>query len=128
MTPGFALLLALNAARYGAPLASGYGDTGALFSLAHLGPNAARYPRWLLETHTPFLLLALAAPWTIGRGRGNRRLALVSLAGCALIGATYLAYTVFDDWWYTRFLLPAVPILIALSVAVALSAISRLSR
>src|SRR5207244_3527061 len=86
----------------------------------HVAPNAARYSRWLLETHTPFLLLALAAPWVIGRGRGDRRLALVSLAGCALIVATYLAYTVFDDWWYTRFLVPAVPILLVLSVAVVL--------
>jgi hypothetical protein len=117
----------LNAVRYGAPLASGYGDTGALFALAHVGPNAARYSLWLRETHTPLLLLALAAPWVIGRGRGDRRLALVSLAGCALIVATYLAYTVFDDWWYTRFLLPALPVLLALSVAVALAAISRLS-
>jgi hypothetical protein len=120
MTPGVALFLALNAARYGAPLASGYGDTGTLFSAAHLAPNAARYSRWLLETHSPFLLLALAAPWMSARVEGKRRLVLVSLAGCALIVATYLAYTVFDDWWYTRFLLPALPILLALSVAVAL--------
>ena len=120
MTPGLMVLLALNAARYGSPLASGYGDAGALFSLEHVGPNAARYSRWLLETHTPFLLLALAAPWTIGRGRGNRRLALVSLAACALIAATYLAYTVFDDWWYIRFLLPALPILLVCAVAVVL--------
>jgi hypothetical protein len=125
--PAVAIMFGLNLARYGGPLASGYGDTGALFSLAHVGPNAARYSRWLFETHTPFLLLALAAPWTIGRARRNRRLARVSLASCALIVATYLAYTVFDDWWYTRFLLPALPVLLALSVAVALAAISRLS-
>ena len=126
MVPGFLVLLSLNAARYGAPLASGYGDTGPLFSVAHLAPNAARYARWLLETHTPFLLLALAAPWAIARDDGTRRLALVSLAGVALLVATYLAYTVFDDWWYTRFLLPALPILLALSVAVALAVASRL--
>jgi oligosaccharyl transferase STT3 subunit len=118
--PAAAIMIGLNVARYGAPFASGYGDTGALFALAHVGPNAARYSRWLLETHTPFLLLALAAPWTIGERRGSRRLALVSLAACALIAATYLAYTVFDDWWYTRFLLPAIPILLVLSVAFAL--------
>jgi 4-amino-4-deoxy-L-arabinose transferase-like glycosyltransferase len=118
--PAAAIMAGLNMARYGAPLASGYGDTGTLFSVAHLAPNAARYSRWLLETHTPFLLLALAAPWMIPRVEGKRRLALVSLAGCALIVATYLAYTVFEDWWYIRFLLPALPILLALGVAVAL--------
>jgi hypothetical protein len=118
--PGLLVLLSLNASRYGAPLASGYGDSGALFSLAHLAPNAARYSRWLMETHTPFLLLALAAPWAIGRADGKRRLALVSLLGSATILATYLAYTVFEDWWYIRFLLPALPVLLVLSVAVVL--------
>jgi hypothetical protein len=88
MVPGVVLLLALNAARYGSPLASGYGDTGTLFSAAHLAPNAARYSRWLLETHTPFVLLALAAPWVIPRAGGRRRLALAALAGSALIVAT----------------------------------------
>ena len=118
--PAAAIMIGLNLARYGAPLASGYGDTGTLFSVAHLAPNAARYSRWLLETHTPFVLLALASPWLLARGDGKRRLALVALAASALLVATYLAYTLFDDWWYTRFLLPALPILLALSVAVAL--------
>jgi hypothetical protein len=118
--PAAAIMIGLNVARYGAPFASGYGDTGRLFSVEHLAPNAARYSRWLLETHTPFVLLALAAPWVIPRAGGKRRLALAALAGSALIVATYLAYTVFDDWWYTRFLLPAIPILLALSAAVVL--------
>jgi hypothetical protein len=109
--PAAAIMIALNVARYGGPLASGYGDTGTLFSVAHLAPNAARYSRWLIETHTPFLVLALAAPWVIPRAGGKRRLALAALGGSALVVATYLAYTVFDDWWYTRFLLPAIPIL-----------------
>jgi hypothetical protein len=118
--PAAAIMVGLNVARYGSPVASGYGDTGTLFSIAHLAPNATRYSRWLLETHTPFLLLALAAPWAIRRDEGKRRFALVSLAASALIVATYLAYTVFEDWWYTRFLLPALPTLLALSVAVVL--------
>lgn len=32
--------------------------------------------------------------------------------------ACYLPYRVFDDWWYIRFLLPAVPLLIILSIVV----------
>jgi hypothetical protein len=124
MAPGLLVLAALNVARYGAPLASGYGDTGTYFSIAHVAPNAARYSRWLLETHTAFLLLALGAPWAIARDEGKRRLALVSLGGVALVVATYLAFSVFDDWWYTRFLLPALPTLLALSVAVALAVVS----
>ena len=62
-------MAALNAARYGSPLASGYGSTDVLFSLAHVGPNLARYPRWLIETQTPLIVaratravLRVAAP------------------------------------------------------------------
>ena len=116
--PGMIVLLALNGARYGSPLASGYGDTGVLFSWTHVTANAPRYARWMLETHTPFVLLALAAPWAFRRDPGRARLAWVSLASVALLAGTYLAYTVFDDWWYIRFLLPAVPILLTLGVAV----------
>jgi hypothetical protein len=123
--PGLALMVVLNALRYGSPLASGYGSTDVLFSLAHVGPNLARYPRWLIETETPFLLLALLAPLWIWMHRARARLALVALLSAALLAATYLAYTVFDDWWYIRFLLPALPILIVFSVAVALAAAPR---
>ena len=125
--PALGTLLALNAARYGSPFASGYGDTGVLFSLAHVGPNLARYPRWLLETHTPFLLLAavpLAVRWT----RDQRRLVLAAGAAVALTFATYLAYTVFDDWWYIRFLLPALPVLLVFASAGLLHVGERLLR
>ena len=116
--PGLGVMLALNAARYGGPFASGYGDTGVLFSWVHVQPNLTRYPRWLLDTQTPFVLLALGAPWWAARDRDRRLIVWVSLASVAFLVVTYLAYTVFDDWWYLRFLLPALPIVIALSVAV----------
>ena len=111
----------MNVRRYGAPLAFGYGDTGRLFLAAHVWPNLARYPRWLLSTETPFILLALMSPWWAWR-RGHREtltLILATLTSVALLLATYLAYVVFNDWWYIRFLLPALPVLLVLSVAVA---------
>jgi hypothetical protein len=117
MVPGFAVLLALNTARYGSPFATGYGSTEALFTRAHVYANLLRYPRWVLETETPFVLLALAAPFVLRREPARARLAWVSLVATALLLATYLAYTVFDDWWYIRFLLPAIPLLVALSLA-----------
>jgi hypothetical protein len=116
--PGVVILLALNAARYESPFASGYGDAGTLFSLDRVGQNLARYPIWILETQTPFVLLAIAAPWMLRRDPNRARLAWISLLAVMLLVATYLAYTVFDDWWYIRFLLPALPILLALSAAV----------
>lgn len=113
--PALATLLALNATRYGSPFASGYGDTGVLFSVAHVAPNLARYPRWLLETHTPFIALA-AVPLLLRWTSEQRRFVLVAAAAVGLTFATYFAYTVFDDWWYIRFLLPAVPVLLAFAV------------
>ena len=116
--PLLTVMAGLNAARYGSPLASGYGATDALFSLAHVGPNLARYPRWLIETHTAFVLLAVAAPWFLWR-RPNRVLVVVAACSVVLTIATYLAYTVFDDWWYIRFLLPALPVVLVFMVAAA---------
>src|SRR3982750_4273542 len=118
LAPGVLVMLALNVARYGGPLASGYGDPGVLFAWAHVAPNLARYPRWLLETQTPIVLLALGAPWIVRRDPTRFRLVVVSLTAVALLIGTYLAYTVFNDWWYIRFLLPALPVLIVCATLV----------
>lgn len=118
--PALIAMAALNGVRYGSPLSSGYGSTDALFSVAHIVPNLARYPRWLADTETPFIALALLSPWWARRHPARARLALVLLAAVVLTMGTYLAYTVFDDWWYTRFLLPALPPAIVLAVAVVL--------
>src|SRR5687767_932106 len=67
--PAAIAMAMLNGARYGSPLASGYGDTEVLFSFAHVAPNLSRYPRWLLETQTPLVVLGTIAPlllWTPG--------------------------------------------------------------
>lgn len=126
--PALLVSAALNGVRYGSPLASGYGSTDVLFSLGHVRPNLARYPRWLLETHTPFVALAVFAPWWMRRGDGRARLAAAACIAVLLTIATYLAYTVFDDWWYIRFLLPAIPVLLVLAVSVSLRAVRRVHR
>lgn len=122
LIPALAVLAWLNTARYGSPLASGYGGMGALFRASHVWPNLRRYPVWMIETHTPFILLAIFAPW-VARRPGRERLVLVvtSLVCALLLLATYLVYVVFDDWWYLRFLLPGLPVLLVLSVTVTLS-------
>jgi hypothetical protein len=127
--PGAAAMAWLNAARYGSSLTSGYGTTDILFSLAHIGPNLARYPRWLLETETPFVLAAVFAPWwAMGSRTRHPRLVIVLISAIVLTAATYLAYTVFDDWWYIRFLLPALPAAFILSVPVWLEPARRYPR
>jgi len=76
--------------------------------------NLRRYVRWLIASHTPVLALSIAAPFVIER----RREAWLGLALALTTLAIYLPYTVFDEWWYVRFLLPAIPWLIVLSLAV----------
>ena len=113
MIPGGVVLALLNWRMYGSPVASGYGSAGDLFQLANVAPNLDRYVRWLWQTHTPILALAFAAPLLVRR----RAQAWLALALAAATVFLYLPYRVFDDWWYIRFLLPAIPFLIVLSVA-----------
>jgi hypothetical protein len=123
--PFVAAIAALQNAMYGGPLTSGYGDLGGLFSVSHILPNLARYPVWLVLTDTPFVLLALAAPWT---ARDDRERAWIrwSAAFAVVSVACYLIYLPFDTWWYLRFVLPAFPIVFAMSSAVAVRLMSRL--
>jgi Dolichyl-phosphate-mannose-protein mannosyltransferase len=120
--PGIAAVALLQAAVYGAPWRSGYGDLGQLFSLGHIGTNLVNYPAWLALAHTPVLALGILAPLAGPR----RRDAWVLLAFAAGVFAAYLPYTPFTDWWYTRFLLPALPALIVLMVTVLERASRRL--
>jgi hypothetical protein len=124
--PGVLAVMAMQAAVYGSPLRSGYGDLGMLFKLSHVMPNLERYPRWLLETHTPVVLLALGAPLVLRR-RGASMLSAALLAFSAVTFGCYLLYMVFDAWWFLRFLLPAIPPLLILASAVAVDALSRLA-
>lgn len=116
--PGVAAALALNASLYGSPLQSGYGDLGALFAWAHVPDNVVRYGGTWLTTSTPIVLLALAAPWAVRSPQRTAAWLLLSLAGGLTL--VYLAYRPFTEWWYLRFLLPAV----ALSLVLAASSLA----
>jgi len=125
LAPGLALLAVLQWKMYGSPIATGYGPAQDLFKAANILPNLQRYPRWLVETHTPFIALALAAPLVM---RGRAEHCVEAWLGLAIVATTlvlYLPYQVFDDWYYVRFLLPALPWLIVLSVIVVERAVSR---
>jgi hypothetical protein len=111
LVPGVVLLAWLQRAMYGSPLATGYGSVGTIMAAGHVLPNLRRYVEWLIGAHTPFLLLALPAPAFV---RHRRHAWLLLIVAATTLGC-YLPYLVFDDWWYTRFLLPALPLLIVLS-------------
>jgi hypothetical protein len=118
------VVLLVQNAMYGGPFKSGYGDLDTLFSTAHVAPNLQRYLRWVVETHTPFIVLSLAAPFLLP-SPGRRRQALWLLGFAAATLACYLPYVVFDAWWYTRFLLPGLLPLLALAASAAVAAILR---
>jgi hypothetical protein len=121
-----AVLLAIQAARYGSPLGSGYGSPGDLFSLASIGENLRLYPRWITSTHTPLIWLWVIAPLVLTEARTRplfpALMVLIVATWCA-----YLPYVAFqrDEWFYTRFLLPAIPFMLLLTMAVIMTAIRR---
>jgi hypothetical protein len=121
--PGCLAVALIQQMFYDSPLRSGYGSLDALFSAANIVPNAARYFTWMWQSHTPAWLFALAAPFVLP---GSLTALLLSLA--AVNVACYLPYAVFNDWWYLRFLLPAIAIVIVLMTAVIDAIAARTSR
>ena len=127
-----AFLAWLNTGLYGSPLMSGYGSASELFSSANIVSNAVRYTRWLVETQTPLVFLGVAAP--IAGVVSTRsmtppitlRHAWVGLGFAAIVVACYLPYAAFEEWWYLRFLLPAIAVALVLSVAVPVRLTARL--
>ncbi len=146
--PGIVLLGAIQNIRYGSPLASGYGEFHDLFSLSNVMPNLARYPGWLAETHTPLIWLWIVAPlWIAMSSRGrvaapavsdppalrgdagapDRVFAAICYAFSAAVLLAYLPYVYFrpEEWFYTRFLLPGLPLMLLLDAAMVLAAARR---
>jgi hypothetical protein len=113
---------------YGNVTETGYGGISNLFSLSHVLANLQRYPVWILSTHSPLILLALAGPLAIRRGwvepavdRGDaERFAWSGIVFFAALQGFYLLYLVFEDWVFVRFLLPALPwLLVSFGAAIA---------
>lgn len=124
VAPAALAIAALNTAWYGAPWNSGYGAAAQLYSASNIIPNLTRYPVWLWQSQSPFVLLALV-PW-LPPFRTDAWQPAVRLC-TALFVATLLSYLVyfrFEEWWYLRFLLPAIPAVLVL-MSTGLVAIGR---
>lgn len=94
---------------YGSPLVSGYGDNRYLFDAAHIPGNLRRFLLWTWESHGPLPLLFPLA--LLGGRLAPARQTRLLLAGFVVLTVTcYAAYLPFEDWWYLRFLLPALPV------------------
>ena len=117
-------LLWLNARLYGSPFMSGYGAASGLFAFGNVAVNAGRYAKWLLETQTPVVLIGVAAPFARhaarrgAKGAASQLPAWFGLAAVAVVVACYLPYSPFEEWWYLRFLLPAIPVLLILTTPI----------
>lgn len=98
---------------YGSLLGSGDGAGGFLFDVENIQPNAIRYATWLSQTLTPGWVLAAAAPFLLP-GALTRLFLWMFLVNVAC----YLPYAVFDDWSSLRLLLPTIPLVVVLAVAV----------
>lgn len=113
--PGTAVMAAFNWSLYGSPLRLGYGNAADLFSVSYVATNLLHYGRSALETLTVLPFLALAAPFVVPREK--RVLVWLSLGVAGATIGVYLFYRPFGEWWYLRFLLPAVVAIVVLSSA-----------
>lgn len=123
--PGIAAVGVINNHLYGSPLLSGYGTVEAFFDLTYILPNLTRYFTWLVETQSPVVLVGLAAlflpvPW-LWPGLTDRRRLVMAALFVSTTWALYMAYLVFDAWWYLRFLLTSWPFMMVGVGAVALA-------
>ena len=100
---------------YGSPLRSGYGSTSDLFKVSNVAVNLWQYPAWILESHGPFVFLfPLSIAVAITRGLDlHARMALCAFV--LMVFGCYVAYSPFDSWYFTRFLLPAFPAMFILA-------------
>jgi hypothetical protein len=130
--PGVLAVAAINRYLYGTAASSGYGSLRELFEWANVVPNLQRYPVWLVQLHTPAILIALAAPFVARRepdavrAIANPRLvALWMIVFGLVLLVQYLFYAVFEHWPYLRFLLPVIPLLFVMASNVCIVALLR---
>jgi hypothetical protein len=120
LAPGIIVMMALNTYLYDGPLTFGHGSIFEGYAVSSLPDAVVSYSRWLIQTQTPLILLAVVPLFVRGalvesHPGFSPRACLATLAGLTLL--SYLFYPVFDHWFYLRFLLPAYPALFVLLAA-----------
>jgi hypothetical protein len=118
-------LMVIQWQRYGDPLMSGYGSAGELFALAYVRPNLGSYAARITAIYTPVIWLWLAGAVVI-RHTPSRGLLVGGVAFIAVVWLAYIPYLPFEPWFFTRFLLPAIPFMLVLALMVAMATVRRL--
>ena len=127
--PSALVIGGLNWYWYGSPLTSGYGTLDALYSTKFIWPNLQRYSAWLIDTQTPLILIAFAAPFVLRPPREEKyRVVLLTVVYPIAVFGMYVSYLVFDSWWYLRFVLPAFPVLFASLGAILVESVRQSQR
>jgi hypothetical protein len=112
----FAIAIALlNHSLYGSAFESGYGAVSGLYAAGNVTTNLALHARWLYESQGPYVFAAFAGAALAFRPGASGGLRWAA-AFAALVWCAYLPYHVYRDWWYLRFLLPALPLVHVLAV------------
>ena len=106
--PGLAWLLFLNTTLYGSPLTTGYGSILPLLKTEYLVPNLRHFAIWLTILFTPLLTWPFLGSTLLGRSLRQKSLPLVLWAAPFLVFFSFYSFSS-NDWWFTRFLLPAMP-------------------
>jgi hypothetical protein len=113
----------LNAFWYGSPMRSGYGGLSELYHVSSLPANLKGFSLALLRSQTPlvFLVLLTAFGWLPAQSGPTipRHIRLLITSFLATVWLSYIFYIHFPEWWYLRFLLPAIPLMVLLAVVAA---------
>jgi hypothetical protein len=111
---------------YGSPFRSGYGPVITDLALANFPARSLHYSYWLAALLTP-LVFPLAFTGALSKWTEARtRVALVLWFAAFFL--FYCFYGPYETWWYTRFLLPAIPALLLLGAGVASARTAGLAR
>ncbi len=116
---------AFNRLCYGGPLRTGYGEGGALadFAVSNFPPRFRHYIYWISAMMTPLPL----AGWLLSGADSRRslRTRLLLLSWFLVFFLLYCFYGPYETWWYTRYLLPAIPALLLGSVLLSEDLLAR---
>ena len=119
--PSTFFIAALNQYLYGSPVSSGHGPLDTLFDVRYLTTNLKQFWTWLIDLHTPAVLVGVLA---FATGRVKRAWWMLAFSMALL--ACYLFYLPLDNWTFLRFLLPALPLLVIFDASVGVSLIERM--